>query len=631
MKKKYTSSDIEVLKGIEPVQKRPGMYTDTSNPNHLVQELIDNSVDEAISGFCNSILITLDKDNSITVEDDGRGMPVDKHPEHKVSGVEVIMTNLHSGAKFSNKNYKFSGGLHGVGVSIVNALAAMLEISVYRLDSKKEYRMSFLNGSIKKKLGEHVKSKNKKQGTIIKFTPNEKYFDTIDVDIKSLLSLIKAKSILQPELKLTLDDKKYGSGINDFYHKGTLREYIISQFNKDTNILPNETYSSSIDSGDFSMDWSCAWVDSDFDNIQESYVNLIPTSQGGTHVNAFRNAVIDSIRNYCTEKKLMTKQIKILPDDVWKHITFIVSLKMMNPQFAGQTKNKLQSNNISSELTSKIKDNFDIWLNKNPQKAEQIAKHVIANAELRLDSESHKPKLSTTKNLLLPSRLADCTLNDSRVTELFIVEGDSAGGSAKQARDKSFQAILPLRGKILNTWEINHTKILDSKEVKDISLSIGVQPGSDDLSNLRYGKICILADADSDGLHIATLLTALFLKHFKPLIKNNHIYISKPPLFRIDYKRDTHYVLDEKEKKKLFTKLKVTEDDVSVTRFKGLGEMNPSQLRETTLQINTRKLALLKLSSDTADMKLMNMLLGKKNSGERKLWLEKKGNLAQLD
>ena len=631
MKKKYTSSDIEVLKGIEPVQKRPGMYTDTSNPNHLVQELIDNSVDEAISGFCNSILITLDKDNSITVEDDGRGMPVDKHPEHKVSGVEVIMTNLHSGAKFSNKNYKFSGGLHGVGVSIVNALAAMLEISVYRLDSKKEYRMSFLNGSIKKKLGEHVKSKNKKQGTIIKFTPNEKYFDTIDVDIKSLLSLIKAKSILQPELKLTLNDKKYGSGINDFYHKGTLGEYIISQFNKDTNILPNETYSSSIDSGDFSMDWSCAWVDSDFDNIQESYVNLIPTSQGGTHVNAFRNAVIDSIRNYCTEKKLITKQIKILPDDVWRHITYIVSLKMMNPQFAGQTKNKLQSNNISSELTSKIKDNFDIWLNKNPQKAEQIAKHVIANAELRLDSESHKPKLSTTKNLLLPSRLADCTLNDSRVTELFIVEGDSAGGSAKQARDKSFQAILPLRGKILNTWEINHTKILDSKEVKDISLSIGVQPGSDDLSNLRYGKICILADADSDGLHIATLLTALFLKHFKPLIKNNHIYISKPPLFRIDYKRDTHYVLDEKEKKKLFTKLKVTEDDVSVTRFKGLGEMNPSQLRETTLQINTRKLALLKLSSDTADMKLMNMLLGKKNSGERKLWLEKKGNLAQLD
>ena len=631
MKKKYTSSDIEVLKGIEPVQKRPGMYTDTSNPNHLVQELIDNSVDEAISGFCNSILITLDKDNSITVEDDGRGMPVDKHPEHKVSGVEVIMTNLHSGAKFSNKNYKFSGGLHGVGVSIVNALAAMLEISVYRLDSKKEYRMSFLNGSIKKKLGEHVKSKNKKQGTIIKFTPNEKYFDTIDVDIKSLLSLIKAKSILQPELKLTLDDKKYGSGINAFYHKGTLREYIISQFNKDTNILPNETYSNSIDCGDFSMDWSCAWVDSNVDNIQESFVNLIPTSQGGTHVNAFRNAIIDSIRNYCTEKKLMTKQIKILPDDVWKHITFIVSLKMMNPQFAGQTKNKLQSNNISSELTSKIKDNFDIWLNKNPQKAEQIAKHIIANAELRLDSESYKPKLSNTKNPLLPSRLADCTLNDSRVTELFIVEGDSAGGSAKQARDKSFQAILPLRGKILNTWEINHAKILDSKEVKDISLSIGVQPGSDDLSNLRYGKICILADADSDGLHIATLLTALFLKHFKPLIKNNHIYISKPPLFRIDYKRDTHYVLDEKEKKKLFTKLKVTEDDVSVTRFKGLGEMNPSQLRETTLQINTRKLALLKLSSDTADMKLMNMLLGKKNSGERKLWLEEKGNLAQLD
>ena len=631
MKKKYTSSDIEVLKGIEPVQKRPGMYTDTSNPNHLIQELVDNSVDEAISGFCNNIHITLDKDNSITVEDDGRGMPVDKHPEHKVSGVEVIMTNLHSGAKFSNKNYKFSGGLHGVGVSIVNALATILEISVYRLDSKKEYRMSFQNGSIKKKLREFIKSKNKKQGTIIKFTPNETYFDSIDIDIKNLLSLIKAKSILQPELKLTLDDKKYGSGVNTFYHKGTLSEYLISQFDKSINILPNETYSSSIDCGDFSMDWSCAWVEDNMDYMQESFVNLIPTLQGGTHVNAFRNAIIDSTRNYCSEKKLITKNIKILPEDIWKNITFIVSLKMMNPQFSGQTKNKLQSNNISSELTSKIKDNYDIWLNRNPQKAEQIAKHIIANAESRLDSESNKPKLSITKNILLPSRLADCTLNDTRATELFIVEGDSAGGSAKQARDKSFQAILPLRGKILNTWEINHAKILDSKEVKDISLSIGVQPGSDDLSNLRYGKICILADADSDGLHIATLLTALFLKHFKPLIKNEHIYIAKPPLFRVDYKRETHYVIDEKEKRKLFTKLKVTEDDVSVTRFKGLGEMNPSQLRETTLQINTRKLALLKLSSDKADMKIMNMLLGKKNSGERKLWLEKKGNLVQIE
>ena len=631
MKKKYTSSDIEVLKGIEPVQKRPGMYTDTSNPNHLVQELIDNSVDEAISGFCSNIHITLNKDKSITVEDDGRGMPVDKHPDHKVSGVEVIMTNLHSGAKFSNKNYKFSGGLHGVGVSIVNALSLDLEITVHRSGDKKEYKMNFQNGSIKKKLSEYRKSKNKKQGTIIRFTPNEKYFDTIDIDIKNLVNLIKAKSILQPNLKLILDDYNYGSGSHSFYHKGTLSEYIQSQFDKDINILPSEAFSSLIDCGDFSMEWSCAWIKYDTDCIRESFVNLIPTSQGGTHVNAFKNALIDSIRNLCVDKKLLPKNIKILPDDVWKDLTYIVSLKMMNPQFAGQTKNKLQSNSISSELTSKIKDNFDIWLNKNPQKAEQIAKHIIANAESRLDSDSNRPKLSSSRNLLLPSRLADCTLSDSRVTELFIVEGDSAGGSAKQARDKSFQAILPLRGKILNTWEINHAKILDSKEVKDISLSIGVEPGSDDISNLRYGKICILADADSDGLHIATLLTALFLKHFKPLIKKGHIYISKPPLFRIDYKRETHYVLDEKEKKKLLLKLKTSEENVSVTRFKGLGEMNPAQLRETTLQINTRKLALLELSSDIADTKTMNMLLGKKNSGERKIWLEKKGNLAQLD
>ncbi len=631
MKKKYTSSDIEVLKGIEPVQKRPGMYTDTSNPNHLVQELIDNSVDEAISGFCNEIIITFHDDNSISVEDNGRGMPVDLHPKHKKPGVEVIMTNLHSGAKFSEKNYKFSGGLHGVGVSVVNALSESLKLKIIRDKDSKEYAMSFLNGSISQKLTSKKKTTNKKHGTTVTFKANSKYFDSLDLNVKEILRLIKAKSILQPKLRLKVIDEKYGTGSQDFFHEGNLKDYLVEATNDE--YVPQETYYGKIDLNDYAVEWSTIWLNESSEPMQESYVNLIPTVFGGTHVNAFRSGMIEAMREFCARRNLLPKNLKLSPEDIWKNVSFILSFKMSNPQFSGQTKGKLQSNNILSSLTSQLKDKFELWLNKHSETGDLIATIAIKNAQNRLASSNIDSKKNNNKSILLPSRLSDCTLKDIKVTELFLVEGDSAGGSAKQARDRSCQAILPLRGKILNTWELTSDKIKESKEVKDIATSIGVDPGSNDISKLRYGKICVLADADSDGLHIATLLTALFYQHFRPLIEAGHIYIAKPPLFRIDYKKTTYYVVDEKEKDNLLKKLKITEDSngMSITRFKGLGEMNPSQLRETTLSKKSRKLIELTLSTGNKDKTLMDMLLSKKKSPDRKLWLEKKGDLAQVD
>ncbi len=633
MKKKYTSSDIEVLKGIEPVQKRPGMYTDTTNPNHLVQELIDNSVDEAISGHCDEITIYLHNDHSITVEDNGRGMPVDPHPKHKVSGVEVIMTNLHSGAKFSEKNYKFSGGLHGVGVSVVNALSESLTMKICRQGDSKEYSMSFKNGKLSKKLESRKKISAKKQGTAITFKTNGEYFDSLDLNVKELTHLIKAKSILQSKLKLKLVDEKYNTGNQEFFHNGSLSDYIIGENNSTSEYLPRESYYGAIDAESYIMEWSALWIPESIDPLQESYVNLIPTIYGGTHVNAFRAGLIDAMREFCDRRNLLPKNIKLTPEDIWKNVSFILSFKMSNPQFSGQTKGKLQSNHLLTSLTSKLKDKFELWLNKHSEAGEKLAELAINNAQARILSLNKDSKKINTRSVLLPSRLSDCTLKDIKVTELFLVEGDSAGGSAKQARDRSYQAILPLRGKILNTWELSSLKILESKEVKDISTSIGVIPGSDDISKLRYGKICVLADADSDGLHIATLLTALFYKHFYPLVKAGHIYISKPPLFRIDYKKETYYVIDEAEKESTLKKLKIDEDSplVSITRFKGLGEMNPSQLRDTTLSKKTRKLIELTLSPGNKDDVLMDMLLSKKKSLDRKSWLEKKGDLAQID
>ena len=631
VKKTYTASDIEILKGIEPVQKRPGMYTDTSTPNHLLQEVIDNCVDESIAGFCNNIDITVNKDGSFTVKDDGRGMPVDIHPEYKKSGVEVIMTNLHSGAKFSNKNYKYSGGLHGVGVSVVSALSETLTVNVERADDPDVYEIVFKNGLISKKLTKVSKTQKKSHGTTITFKPNSTYFDNDAIDMNRLHKLLEAKSILKPGLKIKIFDLKYRKEEKVYCHSGSLDTYLKNSL-KDTDLLPKQPILVELDTDQFELTSTLCWHQDSNETIQDSYVNLIPTSDGGTHVNSLKSAVTDSIREYMTSHKLTPKNTKIIPDDIWKNTSYLLSIKISDPQFIGQTKNKLQSTSIGSKLTTQLKDRLELWLNNHSEISEEICSIAISNAQMRSSIAPKKTK-ATTKSIILPSRLSDCSSKDASANELFLVEGDSAGGSAKQARDRNFQAILPLRGKILNTWEVSSTKILESKEVQDISTSIGVKPGESDLSKLRYEKICILADADSDGLHIATLLIALFVKHFPDLVLNEHIYVSLPPLYRLDFKNSVLYAISDEHMTEVLkqNKIKSSDPKLSITRFKGLGEMNPSQLRDTTLNPSSRKLLLLSLENKAKDMKLLNMMLSKKTSIDRKLWLEKKGNLVQAN
>ena len=631
VKKTYTASDIEILKGIEPVQKRPGMYTDTSTPNHLLQEVIDNCVDESIAGFCNNIDITVNKDGSFTVKDDGRGMPVDIHPEYKKSGVEVIMTNLHSGAKFSNKNYKYSGGLHGVGVSVVSALSETLTVNVERADDPDVYEIVFKNGLISKKLTKVSKTQKKSHGTTITFKPNSTYFDNDAIDMNRLHKLLEAKSILKPGLKIKIFDLKYCKEEKVYCHSGSLDTYLKNSL-KDIDLLPKQPILVELDTDQFELTSTLCWHQDSNETIQDSYVNLIPTSDGGTHVNSLKSAVTDSIREFMTSHKLTPKNTKIIPDDIWKNTSYLLSIKISDPQFIGQTKNKLQSTSIGSKLTTQLKDRLELWLNNHSEISEEICSIAISNAQMRSSIAPKKTK-ATTKSIILPSRLSDCSSKDASANELFLVEGDSAGGSAKQARDRNFQAILPLRGKILNTWEVSSTKILESKEVQDISTSIGVKPGESDLSKLRYEKICILADADSDGLHIATLLIALFVKHFPDLVLNEHIYVSLPPLYRLDFKNSVLYAISDEHMTEVLkqNKIKSSDPKLSITRFKGLGEMNPSQLRDTTLNPSSRKLLLLSLENKAKDMKLLNMMLSKKTSIDRKLWLEKKGNLVQAN
>ena len=631
VKKTYTATDIEILKGIEPVQKRPGMYTDTSTPNHLLQEVIDNCVDESIAGFCNNIDISVNKDGSFTVKDDGRGMPVDIHPEYKKSGVEVIMTNLHSGAKFSNKNYKYSGGLHGVGVSVVSALSETLTVNVERADDPDVYEIVFKNGLISKKLTKVSKTQKKSHGTTITFKPNSTYFDNDAIDMNRLHKLLEAKSILKPGLKIKIFDLKYRKEEKVYCHSGSLDTYLKNSL-KDIDLLPKQPILVELDTDQFELTSTLCWHQDSNETIQDSYVNLIPTSDGGTHVNSLKSAVTDSIREFMTSHKLTPKNTKIIPDDIWKNTSYLLSIKISDPQFIGQTKNKLQSTSIGSRLTTQLKDRLELWLNNHSEISEEICSIAISNAQMRSSIAPKKTK-ATTKSIILPSRLSDCSSKDASANELFLVEGDSAGGSAKQARDRNFQAILPLRGKILNTWEVSSTKILESKEVQDISTSIGVKPGESDLSKLRYEKICILADADSDGLHIATLLIALFVKHFPDLVLNEHIYVSLPPLYRLDFKNSVLYAISDEHMTEVLkqNKIKSSDPKLSITRFKGLGEMNPSQLRDTTLNPSSRKLLLLSLENKAKDMKLLNMMLSKKTSIDRKLWLEKKGNLVQAN
>src|SRR5690554_1484786 len=627
MSNSYQSEDIEVLSGLDPVKRRPGMYTDTTRPNHLIQEVVDNSVDEALAGHAKKITINLHKDGSIEVIDDGRGMPIDIHKEHGVSGLELILTKLHAGGKFSDKNYTFSGGLHGVGVSVVNALSARLDVWVKR--GGKEYHMAFEHGDKVAELSEVGQVGQRNTGTRVQFTPAESYFDTIKLDVKRLRKLLKAKAVLASGLTVEfndlLNDKQdvwlYEAGLHDYFMEAT----------SGYDLLPAGGFDGAQKDDEFTVDWVLSWMP-EGEPVAESYVNLIPTPQGGTHVNGLRTGLTEAVRDFADSHHLLPRGVKLAPDDVWERVSYVLSCKMKEPQFSGQTKERLSSRAIASYVTGAIKDALTLWLNQNIEDAEAIATLAINAAQTRLRKAKKIVRKKITQGPALPGKLADCTTDDPNISEIFLVEGDSAGGSAKQARDREFQAIMPLRGKILNSWEVDPNQVLGSQEIHDISVAIGVDPGSDKLDGLRYNKICILADADSDGLHIATLLCALFVRHFRPLVSAGHIYVAMPPLYRIDFGKEVYYALDDAEKDGIVERIRAERKNakIGVQRFKGLGEMNPLQLRETTMSPDTRRLVQLTLDSGDDTMEIMDMLLAKKRSPDRKRWLEQKGNLAEV-
>jgi topoisomerase-4 subunit B len=629
MTKSYNAQDIEVLSGLEPVQRRPGMYTDTSNPNHLAQEAIDNSVDEAMAGHATQIAVAIYKDGSIEVTDNGRGMPVDIHPEHKVSGVELIMTRLHAGGKFSNKNYEFSGGLHGVGISVVNALSKKLAVSIKR--DGKEYGMEFAHGAKTSELQVLGASLKRDTGTTVRFWPEHKYFDLPQFAVKPLKHLLRAKAVLCPGLSVSLYDERNGER-DTWKYEGGLSDYLTEALNGQL-MLPETTFHGHYKAEIEAIDWAVAWLVEGGEELAESYVNLIPTVQGGTHVNGLRTGLSDAMREFCELHSLLPRGVKISPEDVWSQCNYVLSVKIQEPQFSGQTKERLTSRQAAGFVASVIKDSFSLYLNQHVEVGNSIAELVITNAQKRLKQSKQIQRKKVTGGPTLPGKLADCTVADPMQAELFLVEGDSAGGSAKQARDRIFQAIMPLRGKILNTWEVESEEVLASQAIHDISIAIGLEPQAEDLAPLRYGKICILADADSDGLHIATLLCALFTKHFPALVKQGHIYVAMPPLYRIDAGKDIYYALDDDEKNAVLHKIQTEKKSAKphVQRFKGLGEMNPAQLRETTMAPDTRRLVQLTIMENDATYTLMDMLLDKKRASERKQWLEDKGNLAEIE
>jgi len=629
----YDASAIEVLSGLEPVRKRPGMYTDTTRPNHLAQEVIDNSVDEAIAGYAKQIEVTLFKDGSLQVRDDGRGMPVDLHPGEGLPGVEVILCKLHAGGKFSNNSYRFSGGLHGVGVSVVNALSKHLEVWVRR--GGKEYNMAFAGGDKVSNLEEVGSVGQRNTGTTLRFWPDPKYFDTPKFSVKQLEHVLRAKAVLCPGLLVGFLDEASGER-QEWRYEGGLRDYLTDELGEAV-MLPEEPFVGSMEGGEEAADWAVAWLPPEENRglgeaVTESYVNLIPTPQGGTHVNGLRSGLTEAVREFCEFRNLLPRGVKLAPEDVWSNVSYILSVKMGDPQFAGQTKERLSSRECAPFVAGIVKDSFSLWLNQHTDLGERIAELAIGAAQSRLRAGRKVVRKKVTQGPALPGKLADCTSTDSNITELFLVEGDSAGGSAKQARDREFQAIMPLRGKILNTWEVDPAEVLGSQEVHDISVAIGVEPGSDDLSRLRFGKVCVLADADSDGAHIATLLCALFLRHFPKLVKEGHVYVAMPPLYRIDVGKQVFYALDNAEKQGVLDRIAAEKlrGKVSTQRFKGLGEMNPSQLRETTIHPDTRRLVQLTIEDGDDTRSVMDMLLAKKRAGDRKAWLEAKGDLAEV-
>ncbi|MEJ2383902.1 MAG: DNA topoisomerase IV subunit B [Xanthomonadales bacterium] len=627
MNNKYLAEDIEVLTGLEPVKRRPGMYTDTTRPNHLAMEVIDNSVDEALAGHARSVTVTAYEDGSVEVTDDGRGMPVDLHPQAKIPGVELILTKLHAGGKFSDKNYQFAGGLHGVGVSVVNALSKKLEIWIKR-DGTEHY-MKFAGGEPKSKLKAVGSVGQRNTGTRLRFWPDPKYFDSANFSLPRLRHLLRAKAVLCPGLNVSLTVEKTGETETWCYEDG-LTDYLVSEL-EDYPRLPDTPFSGAMKGTDSEASWALSWLP-EGGQLQESYVNLIPTPQGGTHVNGLRTGLVEAMREFCEHHNLLPRGLRLTPDDIWEKISFILSVKLSDPQFSGQTKERLSSRGCATFVSGIIKDAFSLWLNQNVDTGQAIAQLAISNAQKRMKSARKVVRKKITQGPALPGKLADCTSQDLSQTELFLVEGDSAGGSAKQARNREYQAILPLRGKILNTWEVESDAVLANQEVHDISVAIGVDPGTDQISGLRYGKIIILADADSDGLHIATLLSALFLKHFTALVETGHVFVAMPPLYRVDVGKETFYALDDEERRAIHERIAAEKKRGKVleTRFKGLGEMNPLQLRESTIDPDTRRLVQLTVESAPATTRMMDMLLGKKRASDRKAWLEDKGNLATV-
>ena len=626
--KTYNADSIEVLSGLDPVRKRPGMYTDTSRPNHLAQEVIDNSVDEALAGHARRMDVVLYADGSLSVEDDGRGMPVDIHKEEGLPGVELILSRLHAGGKFSQGNYNFSGGLHGVGVSVVNALSTHLEVAIKRDGNL--YRMTFADGEKASELQVVDTVGKRNTGTRLHFMPDPKYFDSPKFSVTRLRHNLRAKAVLCPGLTVTFTQEQTGEK-DEWYYEDGLRDYLRSELAQ-VEAVPLEPFTGRFAGNSEEVDWAVQWLPEGGESVTESYVNLIPTVQGGTHVNGFRTGLLEAMREFCEFHNLLPRGVKLTPEDIWERCAYVLSFKMQDPQFSGQTKERLSSREAAAFISGVVKDAFSLWLNQHTDVAEALAELFISNAQRRLRASRKVARKKVTSGPALPGKLADCSGADASRSELFLVEGDSAGGSAKQARDREFQAVMPLRGKILNTWEVDSSEILASQEVHDIAVAIGVDPGSNELSGLRYNKVCILADADSDGLHIATLLCALFVRHFRPVVDAGHVFVAMPPLYRVDLGKETFYALDEHEKQGIIDRLAAEKrkGKVQVTRFKGLGEMNPLQLRETTMAPDTRRLVMLTLEEGDDTIERMDMLLGKKRAGDRRTWLEAYGNMADV-